>query len=256
MPQDTRSPDPRSDDSHAPDDDADVDGDAGSEEGPDEGEEPRDGLRSGRLGRLRRNRVPRKRLSERLIEIAADASRPRLSIADLLELLPGRAIAALLLLFAAPNVLPAPPGTSSILGMPLVYLSAQMMMGRKPWLPGFIANRSMLRSDFNTMLERAGPLLQRAERLLRPRLSVLVTPGAERIIGGICLLLSVVLLLPIPLGNMLPAFAVCIFALGVLERDGVWILAGLLVTTGALVVAWGVVWALLRTGFYLLVNAF
>ena len=221
-----------------------------------QGSDDRVNRRPRRRGILRRRQVPRKRLSQVLTEIAADPSRPRLTVADLMDQLSGRAIGALLLLFAAPNVLPAPPGTSSILGMPLVYLSAQMMLGRRPWLPGFIANRSVWRADFLAMIERAGPMLERAERLLKPRLPGLTSPTSERLIGGLCFALSLILLLPIPLGNMLPALAICILALGVLEKDGLWILLGLAISLGAIALVWGVVWALARTALFLLVNAF
>lgn len=221
----------------------------GQDEGDDEG-----GLRD-RLLR-RRHRPPRKRLSELLTEIGADSTRARISIGDLLKAMHGRAIGALLLLFAAPNVLPTPPGTSSILGLPLVYLAAQMMLGRVPWLPRFISERSIYRSDFIAMIDRASPILTRAERLLKPRLGWLVTAPMERIIGGTCFLLAVILLLPIPLGNMLPALAICLFAFGVLERDGLWIIAGTLVSAVALVIVSGVIWAGVKMVIFLVMNAF
>jgi hypothetical protein len=216
-----------------------------------------EGAPSTRLGRLRRRRrKPRKRLSQILDEISTDETRSRISVADLLTVMSGRAIGALLLLFALPNALPAPPGMSAILGLPLVYLSAQMMLGRLPWLPPFIANRSMSREDFAATISRATPIIARAEKLLKPRLSLVVRHGAERVIGALCLVLAIVLLLPIPLGNMLPAFAICLLALGVLERDGVWVLAGVAVGAGSLFLVAGVVYALFKAAIYLLVNAF
>ena len=68
----------------------------------------------------------------------------------------------------------------------------------------------------------------RAERLLRPRLLWLTCALGERLIGAVCLFLAVVLVLPIPFGNMLPAAAISLLALGVLERDGLWVIAGLI----------------------------
>lgn len=189
---------------------------------------------------------PKQRLSEFLTMIALDTSRDRLSVADLLSLLEGRATAALLLLFAFPNALPSPPGTSGILGLPLVYLSLQMMLGHKPWLPRFIADRSMSREDFAAIMRRSAPYLARAEKLLVPRLTALSTPISVQGIGALCLALSVILILPIPLGNMLPAFAICILALGVLERDGAWIVGGGVFALLAVTVVWGVIWAAIK----------
>jgi hypothetical protein len=84
-------------------------------------------------------------LSEVLTQIANDEGRARISIGDLATALRDRAIGALILVFALPNTIPMPPGVSSILGAPLLFLTAQLALGRNPWLPKFIADRSMER---------------------------------------------------------------------------------------------------------------
>ncbi|MCA0270753.1 MAG: exopolysaccharide biosynthesis protein [Proteobacteria bacterium] len=208
----------------------------------------------GRRGESRRER--KKPLSEVLTTIAGDETREYIAVGDLLALLGGRGRAALILLFALPNVLPTPPGTSGILGLPLLYLSFQMMLGRVPWLPRFIGERSMSRYSFAQLVERISPVLSRAERLLKPRWSVFVGYGAERVLGAVCLVLAAVLVLPIPLGNMLPAFAICLIALGVLERDGVWVLSGVVIGVVSLVIVAGVVYALIKSAVFVVMNAF
>jgi len=165
-----------------------------------------------------------------------------------------RALAALLFIFAFPNVLPTPPGTSAILGAPLVFLAAQLAFGRGPWLPAVIANRSLTRASFNALMLRIGPWLNRAERLLRPRITLLAVPPMEYLVGGVCLLLALVLVLPIPLGNALPAVAISLLALGILERDGWWILGGLAAAIFALTVVSGVVFALIKAAFYFMTH--
>jgi hypothetical protein len=196
------------------------------------------------------------RLSDMLSAIANDESRERISIGDLLASMDARAMGALLLIFALPNVLPTLPGTSGILGLPLIYLTSQMMMGRLPWLPKFIAGRSLARRDFAALIDRVEPWLTWSERFLRPRLSLLVHEKAERLIGLVALALSVILILPIPLGNMLPAFAICLFALGLMEHDGVWVIAGLVVTVAAVSVVAAVLFALAKSLLFVLHGAF
>lgn len=198
----------------------------------------------------------RKKLSEVLLEIAADDSRDRISIADLMEATRLRAAGALILLFALPNALPTPPGTSAILGLPLLYLCIQMAFARTPWLPKFISERSMARDDFAALLGRLGPILQRAERYLRPRLLPLTTRAAERALGAFCAFLALLVVLPIPLGNMLPALAISMIAIGVVERDGAWIIAGVSVGIVSIIVVWGVFVVLIKTVAYLLAEAF
>jgi len=170
----------------------------------------------------------RQSLSAVLEEIKLRAPCERIAIGDLLLAIDDRACAALLFLFAVPNVLPTPPGTSSALGVPLILLSAQLALGRRtPWLPTVITHRSVKQADFVRIVDRLLPLLRRLERVLKPRIASLSTPLAERVIGVLCLLLSIVLALPIPLANIPPAAAICVLALGLFASDGIGLLLGL-----------------------------
>lgn len=196
------------------------------------------------------------RLSDMLNRIANDQSRERIAIGDLLDVMQERAFGPLLLIFSLPNVLPTPPGTSAVLGAPLIFLTLQLALGREPWLPRIIADRSIARADFAKFIGRATPWLARAERLLRPRLGMLAHPPAEYVVGAMTFVLAFVLVLPIPLGNMLPALAICILALGILERDGIWVIAGMIVGVASLGVVSGVIWAFVKAGIYLLKSLF
>ncbi len=189
-------------------------------------------------------------LSDMLRALADDERRERIAVADLLDALGDRALAALLFVFAFPNVLPVPPGTSAILGAPMLFLAAQMAFNMKAWLPSVIARRSMARSDFLIMVERVSPWLERAEKLMKPRLTPLTVGGMESVVGAVCLLMAVAVFLPIPLGNMLPALAICLLAMGILERDGLWVLAGLGTALAAGALVSGVVWAAAKAAIY------
>lgn len=190
-----------------------------------------------------------RRLSATLLRIAAKPDRDRIFIRDLLLELDHRAIAAMLFIFAVPNTIPVPPGVSGVLGAPLIFLAAQLMLGRPPWLPRLISDRSFARTDFEKVVTKVGPWLQKSERLMQPRFEILAKPPAEYLIGALVLLLAVVLFLPIPLGNMLPAIAICILALGLIERDGVWIVIGTVVSLVSVVIVSGVIAAFAYAGW-------
>lgn len=211
--------------------------------------------RAGRLRRLGSEPTP-KRLSEILQTVAQESTADRITVGDLLRAMEGRAIGALLLVFAFPNILPTPPGLAGILGLPLIYLSSQLMLGRLPWLPPFISNRSITRETFVSLVTRAIPWLSRAERMLKQRLWILASPPAQRFLGAVCLILSLVLVLPIPFGNMLPSIAISILALGLLERDGLWIIAGLLASVIATAIVGSFAYALIKSAVFVLFNAF
>lgn len=191
----------------------------------------------------------RRRFSEVLRDLAAD-DRERIAIGDILTAFGDRAFGALMLVFAVPNVLPTPPGTSSVLGAPLLFITFQLMIGRPVlWLPRLITRRSVARADFARLVDRMVPWLAKAERLLRPRLSLLIGPVQDRFIGAACLLLAIILFMPIPFGNMVPALAISAFAIGLVERDGIAVSAGWAVSAGALAILAAVsaaLWAALR----------
>ena len=158
----------------------------------------------------------------------------RVRLFDLVGSFGDRAFGALLLLFALPNLFPLPPGSSTVLGAPLILIAAQLALGKAAlWLPQAVGNRSLAKRDLQRIADLSLPMLRRTERLLAPRLQMLLN---DRLIGLACLVLAVVLALPIPLGNMLPACAICAFALGLLQRDGAAVLAGWVVAAASLAV--------------------
>jgi hypothetical protein len=94
------------------------------------------------------------------------------------------------------------------------------------------------------------PWLERAESLLRPRASRLVDPPMEYVVGLVCFILSMILALPIPLGNIPPALAICLMALGILEGDGGWVAAGFLTAAIAVAIVLGVFFAMFETALF------
>lgn len=190
------------------------------------------------------------RLSAILTAIASAQDKERISIGDLLDALRRRALGALMFIFAVPTALPMPPGVSAITGAPLLFLSFQLMLGWKPWLPRIITDRSLSRVDFEKVVTTVTPWLARAEGIMRPRFTFLAHRPAIYLVGFVCLVLSIILFLPIPLGNMLPSVAISIMALGLLERDGVWIGIGVITAIVSVVVVWGVLWAMVFGAFF------
>lgn len=167
-----------------------------------------------------------RRLSELFAQLARDAKGP-ISIAHIRDALGQRSYAPLLVLFAAFNLIPLPPGASAFLGLPLVIVSAQMVYGRKQaWLPGFLMNRSLSPEQFKKVMDWVIPHLIKLERVIRPRYWPFWRRRGDRVIGVVSLMLAIVVTLPIPLGNWLPAFATAILGLALSERDGLLLAVG------------------------------
>ncbi|MBL4928028.1 exopolysaccharide biosynthesis protein [Fuscibacter oryzae] len=196
------------------------------------------------------------RTSQALRRVLNAESGPRVTVGSLFHNMGERAHSVLLILFALPNTLPGIPGTSAVMGVPLLYLTLQMALGRDPWLPGFITNRSLARETLATLMERGIPWIERGESYLHPRLTALASPRAERLIGILSVFLALSIMLPIPFGNMLPALAIILFALGLMEDDGAWVLGGLVTAIAALALVVFVLWALIKSAIFVLLGAF
>ncbi|QJE73127.1 exopolysaccharide biosynthesis protein [Aerophototrophica crusticola] len=162
----------------------------------------------------------------------------RVSIGMLIDGMGERAYGLLMLLCALPNCVPGPPGVSTVTGMPILLFAFQMLLGSpRPWLPRFLRDRSFARSDMLTMVNKALPYMRRVERVAKPRLPGMVAGLAERVAGAVVLFLSVILVLPVPLGNLFPAVAIAIMAIALLERDGLVMLIGYVAAAASTVVA-------------------
>ena len=153
----------------------------------------------------------------------------RVALRDMAEFLGDRSIGGLLLILALPMALPVPaPGISVLFGVPLIVISAQLALGyRRAWLPARLAQRSIPRSTFLTIVDRMLPPLRRLERIVQPRAGWLAGAWTKVPVGIICLVLAIIITLPVPLGHVVPGTAISVLALGLIERDGVAIALGI-----------------------------
>jgi hypothetical protein len=170
------------------------------------------------------------------------------SLGDVTGLLGDRGYGVLMVVLALPG---AVPGLSSIAAIPLAFVAVQLAIGlRRPWLPRFLAARSLSRSDFARMVERVEPYLMRVERLLRPRLALLTGPIGERLMGVMCLALALLLTVPI-LFNLPLIVPIALMSLALLERDGVFAAVGLAVGGLVLGAVAGLGWVSIQQGLQL-----
>jgi hypothetical protein len=193
-------------------------------------------------------------ISEILRTLPDHLTRVDTSIGELKEALSGRAYGILLLVLALPNLIPIPaPGLSLLLGTPLLWITFQLMFGlQTPWFPNFIAKRTMKTAYIHAVCRRIVPSMQKIERVISPRLMFLTAPPVDRLVALICAILSLMIMMPIPFGNAFPALAICFFAIGILQRDGVFIILGLTIT----IISTAVIGAFLGTLAFSVVTLF
>jgi hypothetical protein len=171
-------------------------------------------------------------ISDLLDFLVSDVSSESVSLNWILERLHERAFGLFLLILALPCCIPFLYGIPQIVSLPLMFVSAQIMIGRRvPWLPGKLGARTVSAEGLRGLFERAGPWLRRIEEISRPRLGFLTRPPSDRLVGAALVLFSASILVPVPGTNTLPGFAVVVIAMGVLQRDGLLVIFGSLLGT-------------------------
>jgi hypothetical protein len=121
--------------------------------------------------------------------------------------------------------------------VPLIFITAQLMIKQdKVWLPKRLVAMKVGGGRLPYLLARLVPYVIKVEKLLKPRGTLLTSSYGERLAGLAGLFCAIVLLLPIPGANMAPAFALCCFALGLIEQDEVAMAGGWLGTVATVVI--------------------
>ncbi len=165
-----------------------------------------------------------RRTSDIIFDLAQGPPTDAVAVADIIMAFGDRSFGLAMLLLAAVNCvpLPMPVGVSTPTGAVMMVFAVQLALGRpRPWLPARVLARTMRRSQVARVARAIVPRLRRIERVLRPRLPALVEGAGERVAGWACVVLAALLMLPIPFANFLPAVAIVLFSLGIVEKDGV-----------------------------------
>ena len=150
-------------------------------------------------------------------------------------------LAPVLFVLTLPVLLPLPPGLSMVMALPLLLVAPQMVVGRTDlWLPRKLAGQSVARDKVQKTFKRIIPWIEKMEGVVQPRLTFLTGRIGASVAGVACTLMAVVLILPLPFANLLPALTVCILTLGLTRRDGLTVLAGFaLLALSVVLAAWG-----------------
>ena len=183
-----------------------------------------------------------------VLVLLSSRSGANLCLGEVVEAFGDRAFGPVMFFFALINMLPWPPGGTTLTGAPLLLLSVELALGRdRLWLPHWAERVSVSRNTFRRLIRRFMRPLRWTEKVTRPRLYFLTGSFGQGLIGLACLFLSAVLVLPIFGGNLIPAVAIGFFALGVMQRDGLAVLLGWLTTAASITVLF-LAWKLIVAG--------
>ncbi|MGQ3889606.1 exopolysaccharide biosynthesis protein [Legionella sp. CNM-1927-20] len=167
-------------------------------------------------------------MSRALKQLADSAAKEKkMTYGSIVEGLGEQGFGLITVLFALPSALPisAVPGFSFIFGLPIVFVSLHIIIGKhRIWLPKSLSEKEVNKRKLAKIIKKTLPYLKYIERLLKPRLRLMTSPIMERVHGLMLLLLSFLLLLPIPMSNFIFAALIILFGLGLTGEDGLCLL--------------------------------
>ncbi|MCF4164258.1 exopolysaccharide biosynthesis protein [Zavarzinia compransoris] len=176
-------------------------------------------------------------VAETLVVLAFGWPEERIAIGAIVDQLAERGFGLLILLLSLPTCLPvAPPGLSAIAGFPIALIALQMVAGMpRPWLPKRILRRTIRTDDLRRVVRGGLPVINRFEKVLKPRYAFLTGAAAERLTAVLIAALGVMLASPIPFTNIPLSFAIMFLALGLIEQDGLMTMVGIAAGFSAIV---------------------
>jgi hypothetical protein len=172
-----------------------------------------------------------RKLSATLVDVAERLPPGSASLRDLIALSGEQGLLLLCALLTLPFLLPVSvPGVSTVFGAAIILIGVGVTLNRVPWLPRRILDRPLPTAQIKSVFGRGARIVGRFEHLIRPRWPVLTRGATVNGLHGMALILAGVLLIAplglIPFSNTVPGFAILFLSLGMLQRDGAFIVAG------------------------------
>ena len=180
--------------------------------------------------------MPR-RFSEDLEDILPQAKGHTVSVREILDVIHGKGISVVMAFLALPFIVVPVPGISIPIGLIFILFGLRIAFGRHPWWPEWFLKRTVPSATLKRLIQRSVRLIRWVEKLLKPRMHFLRRWPFFRTINGLVIFLCGVALslpIPIPFTNTIPAIAILLVSMGMMEEDGVFILLGY----GAAACAW------------------
>lgn len=176
-------------------------------------------------------------LSDELTGLVKAADGKAMSVGQILDHLKDRGHALFIIVIIAPFLLlPTTFGLSAPMGTAVAIIGFCIMIGRTPWLPGFLLRKQFPYEALERVAGRAARMSARVEKLSRPRLGILLWPGIINFAGLELVIWGLLMAVPGP--NNVFAFMITLVAFGLLMRDGLFLLTAHVLTMIAPLLVW------------------
>lgn len=172
----------------------------------------------------------------------ADQPGAALTCADLLNMVGERSHVLAIMLFALLNLLPGPPGYNFLMAVAMFAVSISMLLGRPMSFGSLFGRMPLPLKVIKKLLETLAVIVRWAAKISAPRWRGLTGPGAMPFLAVIAIVLAVVNMAPVPFMNLIPSAGLAVICMGVLNQDGIAVLAGIAIGALGTVVALVAIW--------------
>jgi hypothetical protein len=182
---------------------------------------------------VQKNDKSNKKSASDILQEIADTESDKVTLFDIKTALHERGFGILMIIFALPLSvpIPVPPGYTTILSIPLILFSLQLLFGfDSPWMPKWLERKSFKRSTLALVVRKTSPTLKKVERLMKPRMSFIFYGPGEKILAFIMFICAISIALPLPFTNCIPAIGTTLISLGVMNKDGLLSILGVLIS--------------------------
>ena len=168
----------------------------------------------------------------KLDKVIATLPPDKVTVAEIRDLVGDDAVLLLTLLLCIIFMVPVSiPGVSTVFGAAILLSGVSRLLGQKLWLPSRVARRELQADKVKSGLSKGSTWMHRIEGISRPhRMEWVFLAGSGNTISNLALILGAVLLMApfgfVPFSNTLPALALMLLAMGMLQRDGLCVLLG------------------------------
>lgn len=172
-----------------------------------------------------------KKLASDILKEVANTDIDKVTLFEIKSTLHEQGFCILIIIFSLPLSvpIPVPPGYTTILAIPLILFLLQLLLGfNSPWMPKWLEKKSFQRSTLALVVEKTSPALKKIAKFMKPRMSFIFCGLGEKILALIMLLCAISIAIPLPLTNFIPAIGTTLISLGIMSRDGLLSMLGIL----------------------------
>jgi hypothetical protein len=178
------------------------------------------------------NESDNERTSDTITRISLEIPVEGITFKNFLELIGEQGGLLSCIVLVAPFLFPVSfPGSSIPFGLGILLINVGIITKSHPLIPKRIMDYKISQNNMLKILNGMGRVISGLDRVTKPRFTILVDgPLMDYVNSSIIILCASLLMLPlpVPLTDFLPAYSILFLSLGSIEQDGYLILAGYL----------------------------